>query len=48
MNVEKQIEIIEIEDPQIREILRFRRNSTCEVTGKYIAGNDNFYVHRLV
>ena len=48
MNVEKQIEIIEIEDPQIREILRFQRNSTCEVTGKYIAGNDNFYVHRLV
>ncbi|MGL4358157.1 MAG: group II intron reverse transcriptase/maturase [Cetobacterium sp.] len=45
---EKQIEIIEIEDPQIRAILRVARNSTCEVTGKYIAGNDNFYVHRLV
>ena len=48
MNVEKQIEIIEIENPQIRAILRFQRNSTCEVTGKYIEGNDNFYVHRLV
>ncbi len=45
---EKQIEIIEIEDPQIRAILKLQRNSTCEVTGKYIAGNDNFYVHRLV
>ena len=48
MNVEKQIEINEIENPQIRAILRLQRNSTCEVTGKYIAGNDNFYVHRLV
>ena len=47
-NVEKQIEIIGIEDPQIRAVLRLQRNSTCEVTGKYIAGNDNFYVHRLV
>lgn len=45
---ENQIEINEIEDPQIRAILRLQRNSTCEVTGKYIAGNDNFYVHRLV
>ena len=45
---EKQIEVSKIEDPQIRAILRLQRNSTCEVTGKYIAGNDNFYVHRLV
>lgn len=28
--------------------MRLQRNSTCEVTRKYIAGNDNFYVHRLV
>ncbi|ERT65574.1 hypothetical protein HMPREF0202_02769, partial [Cetobacterium somerae ATCC BAA-474] len=48
MNIEKQIEVSKIEDPQIRAILRLQRNSTCEVTGKYIAGNDNFYVHRLV
>ncbi|MGL5057113.1 MAG: HNH endonuclease signature motif containing protein [Fusobacteriaceae bacterium] len=47
-NVEKQIEINEIEDPQIRAILRVARNSTCEVTGEYINGNNNFYVHRLV
>ncbi|MGL4373702.1 MAG: hypothetical protein ACRC3I_12095 [Cetobacterium sp.] len=45
---EKQTEIIEIEDPQIRVVLIFQRNSTCEVTGKYIGENDNFYVHRLV
>ncbi|MGL5918479.1 MAG: HNH endonuclease signature motif containing protein [Cetobacterium sp.] len=48
MNVEKQIEINEIEDPQIRAILRVERNSTCEVTGEYIKGNNNFYVHRIV
>ncbi|ERT65598.1 hypothetical protein HMPREF0202_02768, partial [Cetobacterium somerae ATCC BAA-474] len=30
---EKQIEIIGVEDPQIRAILRLQRNSTCEVTG---------------
>lgn len=47
-NVEKQIEIIRIEDPQIRAVLRLQRNLTCEVTGKYIVGNDNFYVYRLV
>ncbi|MGL4946110.1 MAG: group II intron reverse transcriptase/maturase [Cetobacterium sp.] len=47
-NIEKQIEIKEIEDPQITAILRVARNSTCEVTGEYITGNDNFYVHRLV
>ncbi|MGL5592729.1 MAG: hypothetical protein ACRDDH_02150 [Cetobacterium sp.] len=45
---EKQIEIIEIENPQVRAILRLQRNSICEVTRKYIEGNDNFYVHRLV
>lgn len=28
--------------------MRLQRNSTCEVTGKYIEGNDNFYVHRSV
>ncbi|MGL5903016.1 MAG: reverse transcriptase domain-containing protein, partial [Cetobacterium sp.] len=48
MNIEKQIEIDEIEDLQIRAILRVERNSTCEVTGEYIKGNNNFYVHRLV
>ncbi|MGL5058234.1 MAG: HNH endonuclease signature motif containing protein, partial [Fusobacteriaceae bacterium] len=47
-NVEKQIEIKEIEDPQIRAILRVARNSTCEVTGEYIKGNNNFYIHRIV
>ncbi|MGL5936343.1 MAG: reverse transcriptase domain-containing protein, partial [Cetobacterium sp.] len=47
-NVEKQIEMNEIEDPQIRAILRSQRNSTCEVTGEYIKGNNNFYVHRMV
>ncbi|MGL5056519.1 MAG: hypothetical protein ACRC6A_03995 [Fusobacteriaceae bacterium] len=48
MNVEKQIEINEIEDPRIRAILRVERNSTCEVTGEYIAGNNNLYIHRIV
>ncbi|MGL5058147.1 MAG: HNH endonuclease signature motif containing protein [Fusobacteriaceae bacterium] len=48
MNVEKQIEINEIEDPRIRAILRVERNSTCEVTGEYIKGNNNFYVYRIV
>ncbi|WP_047383565.1 HNH endonuclease, partial [Cetobacterium sp. ZWU0022] len=28
--------------------MRLQRNSTCELAGKYIAGDDNFYVHRLV
>ena|GEM_PF-6267641 len=28
--------------------MRFQRNSTCEVTGKYITGNDNFHVHRII
>ncbi|MGL5989671.1 hypothetical protein [Cetobacterium sp.] len=28
--------------------MRVKRNSTCEVTGEYIKGNDNFYVRRLV
>ncbi|MGL5055773.1 MAG: hypothetical protein ACRC6A_00115 [Fusobacteriaceae bacterium] len=48
MNVEKQIEINEIEDSRIRAILRVERNSTCEVTGEYIKGNNNFYIHRIV
>ena len=45
---EKKIRIKEIEDTQIRAILRVQRNSICEVTGKYIGGNDNFYVHRII
>ncbi|MGL5544257.1 MAG: hypothetical protein ACRDB6_04005 [Cetobacterium sp.] len=28
--------------------MRLQRNSTCEVTVKYISGNDNVYVHRIV
>ncbi|MGL5125780.1 MAG: hypothetical protein ACRC6U_07300, partial [Fusobacteriaceae bacterium] len=33
---------------KLRAILRAERNSTCEVTGNYIKGRNNFYVHWLI
>ncbi|MGL4998967.1 MAG: group II intron reverse transcriptase/maturase [Cetobacterium sp.] len=44
--IEKEEEQFDIE--KLRAILRSERNSTCEVTGNYIKGINNFYVHWLI
>ncbi|MGL5427935.1 MAG: hypothetical protein ACRDAS_08495, partial [Cetobacterium sp.] len=44
--IEKEEEQIDME--KLRAMLRMARNSICEVTGNYIKGKDDFYVHWLI
>ncbi|MGL5803048.1 MAG: group II intron reverse transcriptase/maturase [Cetobacterium sp.] len=37
-----------IDDDAQRAKLRYLRNSTCEITGEYIGGRDDFYVHWII
>ena len=46
IRIEKeQTGIREVDDSCLRAILRFKRNSVCEVTGEYIKNEDDVYVH---
>ena len=46
IRIEKeQTGVRETDDSRLRAILRFKRNSVCEVTGEYIKNEDNVYVH---
>ncbi|WP_330112125.1 HNH endonuclease signature motif containing protein (plasmid) [Cetobacterium somerae] len=37
-----------LEDLKLRAKLRFLRNSTCKITGEYIGGKDDFYIHWII
>ena len=37
-----------VDDLQLRAKLRHMRNSICDITGEYIGGRDDFYVHWII
>lgn len=45
---EEKVESNVFEDLKLRAKLRFLRNSTCEITGEYIGGKDDFYIHWII
>ncbi|MDX8337532.1 HNH endonuclease signature motif containing protein, partial [Candidatus Cetobacterium colombiensis] len=45
---EEKVESNIFEDLKLRAKLRFLRNSTCEITGEYIGGKDDFYIHWII
>lgn len=47
--IEEKVELESIvNDLQLRAKLRYMRNSSCEITGEYIGGRDDFYVHWII
>ena len=47
--IEDKVELDSVaDDLQLRAKLRHMRNSICDITGEYIGGRDDFYVHWII
>lgn len=47
--IEDKVELDSVaDDLQLRSKLRHMRNSICDITGEYIGGRDDFYVHWII
>lgn len=47
--IEEKVELDSVaDDLQLRAKLRHMRNSICDITGEYIGGRDDFYVHWII